>query len=115
LVTGGGGVRGLVAFFGLFFFFGFFFAFSTFPEPRDSALPGASVEDFFFVVVLEPVGLDVVFFVVAVLVDVVDEVVVVFGVVEVEAEVEVEVVGGCCWTVVVTVTAGVVAVTGGQV
>ena len=76
-MTGGGGVGGLVAFFGLFFFFGFFFAFSTFPEPSDSALPGARVDDF-FVVVLEPVGRDVVFFfvVVVVVVDLVVEVVV---------------------------------------
>ena len=38
-MTGGGGVAGLVDF--LDFFFAGFFPFSTFPEPSDSALPGA--------------------------------------------------------------------------
>jgi len=107
----GGGVSGLVFLFG--FLCRFFLPFSTFPEPSDTALPGASVvvlvrvpepvEPFLFFVgfvdVLVGFGFD--FFVVDV------EVLV-------EVEVEVEVVGGG-WTVVVTVTAGVVAVTGGHV
>ena len=103
----------MVAFLDLFFFACFFFAFSTFAEPSDTALPGENAVDF-FVPFLEPDE------VVVVVVLVVVEVPVGFcfglGVVdEVEVEVEVEEVVGGCWTVVVTVTAGVVAVTGGQV
>jgi hypothetical protein len=116
LVTGGGGVVGLVAFFDLFFFLAGFLPFSTLPEPSDSALPGVGPFDFDFFVVpfLEPD--DVVVVLDVVVVDVLVGFCLCVEVVDVglEVEVEVEVVGGC-WTVVVTVTAGVVAVTGGQV
>ena len=109
-VTGGGGVAGLVAFFD--FFFAGFFPFSTFPDPSDSALPG-------------PAG-GVAVEVVRVVVGVFEVLVVGFdvvGVVELPVgfcfgfgcgvvEVEVEVV--CGWVLVVTVAAGVVAVTGGH-
>jgi hypothetical protein len=107
-VTGGGGVAALVFFLAVFFFLAFL-PFSTFPEPSDRALPGDWVE----VVVVEVV---VVFDV-----DLVELVVgfgfeFVFGLVELEGEVEVEVEVEvvCGWVLVVTVTAGVVAVTGGQ-
>jgi hypothetical protein len=92
LVTGGGGVAGLVAFFGLVFLAGFF-RFSTLPEPCDSALPGETVV-LFFVGAFEPAGLVVVVFVVVVFVEVVVDVEVGFGfgAVDVEVEVEVEVV-----------------------
>lgn len=112
-VTGGGGFVVVVFFFGVCFGFGFL-PFSTFVEPvDDSAFPdervGVLIVEVFVLVLV--VGADV---------DVVEvEVVVGFGLgfdgegaVEVEVEVEVEVVWGC--VLVVTVAAGVVAVTGGQ-
>lgn len=117
-VTGGGGF-GVGAFFDGFFFVGFL-PFSTFvePEPLDSAFPDERVSPFVFVFV---VVVDLVVVVVVVVGDEVEEVEVVVGfglgfdgegAVEVEVEVEVEVVWGC--VLVVTVAAGVVAVTGGQ-
>ena len=99
----------MVAFFDFFFFFFFgFFPFSTFfPDPSDRALPGAASVEVVVWGVLEVlvVGFDVVGFVEL-------PVWFCFGFGVVEAEVEVEVV--CGWVLVVTVAAGVVAVTGGH-
>lgn len=121
-MTGGGGF-GAAVFFGFVLFFFFFVVgflrFSTFDEPLplDSAFPDESVGDLDFVVVVVGCDLVVVVGVVDVEVEEVGRGLRFDGVVELveveEVELEVEVV--CGWVLVVTVVAGVVPVTDGQV
>ena len=113
-MTGGGGVVAGGFFFALVFLCGFF-PFSTFPA-LERAFPGERpLSAVVLLVVVVGVGVDVVPAVVVLFVEAVGFGFDGAGLVEVEVgvEVEVEVVGA--WVVVVTVRAGVVAATGGQV